>query len=68
MTVLAPQRTPPDGPPARTARRVAAAIGLGLLAALGGFAVYAAFVRTAFGQKVDELAMQGADVEHPRLE
>lgn len=67
MTVLAPHRTPALGASPRTGRRVASAAALALASAVGAIAVYAAFVRTAFGQRVDELAMQHAEVEHARL-
>lgn len=66
MTALAP---PPQlrATRAGTARRVAAPAGLALAAGLGVIAVYAVFVRTELGQRVDEMAMQGAQVDHARL-
>jgi membrane-associated phospholipid phosphatase len=66
MTALAP--SPPAAPaPARTARQVAVPALVGLLSAAIAAAVYVAFVRTSLGQAVDENAMRGAQVSHPRI-
>jgi membrane-associated phospholipid phosphatase len=66
MTALAP--SPPAAPaPARTAWQVAVPALVGLLSAAIAAAVYVAFVRTSLGQAVDEGAMRGAEVSHPRI-
>jgi membrane-associated phospholipid phosphatase len=66
MTALAP--SPPAAPaPARTAWQVAVPALVGLLSAAVATVVYVAFVRTHLGQTVDEAAMQGAEVSHPRI-
>jgi membrane-associated phospholipid phosphatase len=66
VTALAP-RPPATTEPARNAWQVAAPALVALAATVGVVAVYLIFVRTGLGQVVDEAAMQGAEVSHPRL-
>ncbi|MBL7258396.1 phosphatase PAP2 family protein [Paractinoplanes lichenicola] len=65
-TVLAsPQQAAPTRP--RGARHLLAPIAIALLAAVAAGALYQVFVRTTLGQRVDTIAMRGADVHHPRV-
>ncbi|GAB2566308.1 hypothetical protein Aab01nite_46470 [Paractinoplanes abujensis] len=65
-TVLAsPQQATPARP--RGARHLLAPIGVALLAAVAAGALYQVFVGTTLGQRVDTVAMRGADVHHPRV-
>jgi hypothetical protein len=66
MTTLAPSPPASPGPP-RTTWQVAAPALAAVLAAAGAAAVYLVFVRTTLGQRVDEAAMNGGEVSHPRL-
>jgi membrane-associated phospholipid phosphatase len=66
MTALAPSPQASPAPP-RTAWQVAAPALAAVLAAAGAAAVYLVFVRTTLGQQVDEAAMKGGEVSHPRL-
>jgi membrane-associated phospholipid phosphatase len=66
MTVVAPSR-PASAAPPRTGWQVAVPALVAVLAAAGVAGVYLVFVRTTLGQLVDEAAMQGAAVSHPRL-
>jgi membrane-associated phospholipid phosphatase len=56
---------PPAVAPAAPALVAPAAVAFAAVGATAG--VYAVFVRTALGQRVDELAMRGADVADSRL-
>jgi membrane-associated phospholipid phosphatase len=66
MTALAPS-PPATATRGRTVWQVVAPALVGLVAAGGVAGVYLAFVRTTLGQVVDEAAMKGASVHHPRL-
>ncbi|MDY7088427.1 MAG: phosphatase PAP2 family protein [Actinomycetota bacterium] len=66
MTVLAsPQQATPARP--RGARHLLMPIAVALLAATAAGALYQVFVRTTLGQRVDTVAMRGADVGHARV-
>jgi membrane-associated phospholipid phosphatase len=65
MTALADR--PAAAAPRPRARHVAAPAVLAVLAAAGVAALYGVFVRTSLGQRVDTAALQGADVQHPRV-
>jgi membrane-associated phospholipid phosphatase len=66
MTALAQSRPARPAPP-RTGWQVAAPALVAVAAAVCAAAIYLVFVRTTLGQLVDEAAMQGAVVSHPRL-
>jgi membrane-associated phospholipid phosphatase len=66
MTVLAPSPQVTSAPP-RSGWQVVVPVLVALLAAVAAAGVYLVFVRTTLGQVVDEAAMQGAQVNHPRV-
>ena len=66
MTVLAPRPQVTPAPP-RSGWQVVVPVLVALLAAAAAASVYLVFVRTTLGQVIDEAAMQGAEVSHPRV-
>jgi membrane-associated phospholipid phosphatase len=67
MTAVLAPNAPASPAPPPTGWQVAAPALVAVLAAAGAAGIYQLFVRTSLGQVVDEAAMRGAEVSHPRL-